>query len=102
MARDEHEGRRRSRRKPDTTQPRIEEDPDGPGVGMAKVLAHPLRFKILIAMNTPFRRLSPSGFSEETDEPLSNASYHFRVLDRAGCIKVVETYQRRGATEHVY
>lgn len=102
MARDQHEGRRRARRKPDTTQPRIEDDPDGPGVGMAKVLSHPLRFKILISMNTPFRRLSPSEYSEETGEALSNSSYHFRVLDKAGCIQIVETIPRRGAEEHVY
>lgn len=102
MPRDQHGRRRRSRQKLDQKQPRIEDDPDGPGVGMAKVLSHPLRFKILITMNTPFRRLSPSEFSDETDEPLSNASYHFRVLDKAGCIKVVETIPRRGAEEHIY
>lgn len=69
---------------------------------MARVLSHPLRFKILAAMNTPVRRLSPSEFSDETGESLSNSSYHFRVLDKAGCIKVVETIPRRGAEEHVY
>lgn len=102
MPRDEHEGRRRSRRKPDQDQPRIDESPRGPGVEMARVLSHPLRFKILIGMNTPMRRLSPSEFSEETGEHLSNVSYHFRVLDRAGCIKIVETVPRRGAEEHIY
>lgn len=102
MAKDQHEGRRRSRRKLDQIQPRIEDDPDGPGVGMAKVLSHPQRFKILIAINTPIRQLSPSEYSEETGESLSVAAYHFRVLDRAGCIKVVNTIPRRGATEHIY
>lgn len=102
MPRNQHEGRQRSRQKLDQKQPRIEDDPDGPAVGMAKVLAHPLRFKILYSMNTPFRRLSPSGYSEETGEPLSNAAYHFRVLDKAGCIRVVETIPRRGAEEHIY
>jgi hypothetical protein len=102
MPRDHHEGRRRSRRKPDQKQPTIDDSPRGPGVEMARVLSHPLRFKILIAMNTPVRRLSPSEFSDETGEPLSNSSYHFRVLDKAGCIEVVETIPRRGAEEHVY
>ena len=102
MPRDQHGGRRRTRPKLDKTQPRIEDDPDGPGVGMAKVLSHPLRFKILIAMNTPFRRLSPSSYAEEAGETVSNAAYHFRVLDKAGCIKIVKTIPRRGANEHIY
>ena len=69
---------------------------------MARVLAHPLRFRILNDMNTPLRRISPSEFSEEIGESLGNVSYHFRVLLRAGCITIVDTIQRRGATEHVY
>lgn len=69
---------------------------------MARVLAHPLRFRILYTINTPIRRMSPSEFSEEDGEQLSNVSYHFRVLHRAGCIEIVDTIQRRGATEHVY
>ncbi|MFL5873124.1 MAG: ArsR/SmtB family transcription factor [Solirubrobacterales bacterium] len=75
---------------------------EGSPVGMAKVLSHPLRFRILNDMNTPLRRLSPSQFSEEIGESLGNVSYHFRVLQRAGCIEIVDTIQRRGATEHVY
>jgi hypothetical protein len=69
---------------------------------MAYVLSHPLRFSILNDMNTPPRRLSPSEYSEEIGEKLGNVSYHFRILHRAGCIEIVDTFQRRGATEHVY
>lgn len=69
---------------------------------MAYVLSHPMRFSILNEMNTPARRLSPSEYSEEIGEKLGNVSYHFRILHRAGCIEIVDTYQRRGATEHVY
>jgi hypothetical protein len=42
------------------------------------------------------------GFAPEYDskqQALSYASYHFRALDRAGCIEIIETQQRRGATE---
>jgi hypothetical protein len=102
MPRDSHEGRRHSRRKPDQEQPLVGESPRGSGVEMARVLAHPLRFQILIEMNTPVRRLSPSEFSEEKGQRLGNVSYHFRVLHRAGCITIVDTVQRRGATEHIY
>ncbi len=69
---------------------------------MAYVLSHPLRFSILNDMNTPPRKLSPSEYSEEIGEKLGNVSYHFRILHRAGCIEIVDTCQRRGATEHVY
>jgi hypothetical protein len=102
MPRDHHESRGRSRRKRDQEQPPIDESPRGHAVEMARVLSHPTRFQILIDMNTPVRRLSPSEFSDEKGEALGNVSYHFRVLQRAGCIKVVDTIQRRGATEHVY
>lgn len=97
-----HEARRRPRRKPDQEQPHIRESPRGSAVEMAKVLSHPMRFRILNDMNTPFRRLSPSEFSDETGEVLGTVSYHFGVLLRAGCIEVVDTIQRRGATEHIY
>jgi hypothetical protein len=35
-------------------------------------------------------------------EGLSYLSYHFRALEKAGLIEVIETAQRRGATEHIY
>ncbi|HET7510909.1 MAG TPA: hypothetical protein VFJ65_11760 [Solirubrobacterales bacterium] len=33
---------------------------------------------------------------------LSQVAYHFRVLEKAGCIELAEIHQRRGASEHVY
>lgn len=93
---------RRSRRKPDQEQPHIQESARGSAIEMARILSHPIRFRILNDMNTPFRRLSPSEFSDETGEILGTVSYHFRVLQRAGCIEVADTIQRRGATEHIY
>jgi hypothetical protein len=102
MPKDDHGSGTRPRRKRDQEQPRIDKSPRGAAVEMAKLLSHPLRFAILNDMNTPFRRLSPSEFGDLRGEPLSTVSYHFRVLDKAGCIKVVEEIPRRGATEHVY
>ena len=74
-------------------------------------LRHPLRVRILEVANT--QDISPVQFVNEGLEPqgvnfktpqnaLSHVSYHFRELEKAGCIKVVDTHQRRGATEHVY
>jgi hypothetical protein len=74
-------------------------------------LRHPLRVRILEVANT--RDISPVQFVDEALEPdgisfrgrqhaLSHVSYHFRELEKAGCIEVIRTIQRRGATEHVY
>jgi hypothetical protein len=74
-------------------------------------LRHPLRVRILEVANareiSPVRfvdgEMWPDGLSfKDQQQALSYVSYHFRALDRAGCISVVDTCQRRGATEHVY
>jgi len=74
------------------------------------VLKHPLRVRILEILNEGPK--SPSQFVEEGLVPeehyssyqqaLSLASYHFRALERDGCLKVVAAIPRRGALEHVY
>lgn len=74
----------------------------GGGVTLAKVLSHPLRVQILMKMNSPRQALSPVRFSEEVGMPVGNVSYHFRELEKAGCVELVDTKQRRGATEHIY
>lgn len=71
-------------------------------VVMGRALSHPIRVRILMGMNAPIRKLSPSEFSEEAGVSMGLSSYHFRQLAKAGCIEVVETVQRRGATEHRY
>jgi hypothetical protein len=71
-------------------------------VRLAKALSHPLRIKILMAMNAPTRRLSPSDFSREKGLILSHSAYHFRKLEKFGFIELVETRPRRGSTEHYY
>jgi hypothetical protein len=71
-------------------------------------LAHPMRVRILEVVNE--HPLSPVGFInagfapdiEDRQRALSLVSYHFRALEKAGCLKIVDTVQRRGATEHVY
>ena len=71
-------------------------------------LAHPIRVRILEIVNehpmSPIQFVN-AGFAPEYDkkqQALSLTSYHFRALESAGCIRVVETRQRRGATEHIY
>jgi hypothetical protein len=71
-------------------------------------LSHPLRVTILEVVNE--QPMSPvqfvnAGYAPGYDnqqQALSFCSYHFRALEKAGCIEIVETRQRRGATEHIY
>jgi len=74
------------------------------------VLKHPLRVRILEILNEGPR--SPSQFVEEGlipkqhfttyQQALSLAAYHFRELEKEGCLEVIESIPRRGAVEHVY
>jgi DNA-binding transcriptional ArsR family regulator len=73
-------------------------------------LRHPLRVRILEVLNEGPR--SPSQFVEEGlipkehyssyQQALSLAAYHFRELQKEGCVEVIESIPRRGAVEHVY
>ncbi|HEU4705993.1 MAG TPA: hypothetical protein VFS64_02265 [Solirubrobacterales bacterium] len=69
---------------------------------MAKVMSHPTRVRILMAMNTPRRRMSPKLFAEESGLPVSHCGYHFAELEDTDCIALVATRRRRGAIEHIF
>jgi hypothetical protein len=71
-------------------------------------LAHPVRVRILEVVNehpmSPVQFIN-AGFApgfETKQKALSLVSYHFRALESAGCIEIVDTVPRRGATEHIY
>ncbi len=67
---------------------------------LARAFAHPLRIQILqILGNGPS---SPKQISDLLGEPLSNVSYHARVLSKCNCIQLIETRPARGAVEHIY
>src|SRR4051812_44755325 len=73
-------------------------------------LKHPMRVRILEVLNEGPK--SPSQFVAEGLVPkelfssyaqvLSLVSYHFRELEKEGCLEVVRSIPRRGAVEHVY
>lgn len=77
---------------------------------IGNALKHPLRVRILEVLNEGPR--SPSQFVEEGlipkdsyttyQQALSLAAYHFRELQKEGCLEVIESIPRRGAVEHVY
>jgi len=78
----------KTKKKPDTEQQ------------VAKAFAHPLRVQILTILNE--RVCSPNRLSQELGRSLNLVAYHVRVLEKYSCIELVETKQRRGATEHFY
>lgn len=73
---------------------------DGVEQIVAKAFAHPLRVEILIILNE--RVASPNLLAQELGQSLNLVAYHVRVLERYDCIELVDTKQRRGATEHFY
>jgi hypothetical protein len=74
----------------------------------ADVLRHPLRIRILEVLNE--RDMSPIEFmnrglgedAEISQAALSTISYHFRELERFGCLELLDKIPRRGAFEHLY
>lgn len=67
---------------------------------LAKALAHPLRVQLLAALNEGVA--SPNELAKRLGEPLTNVSYHVRMLHDLGTIELVKTEPRRGALEHYY
>jgi hypothetical protein len=74
------------------------------------VLGHPLRVSILEVLNEGPRSpsqfvaegLVPDELFENQKQALSLTSYHFRELEKEGCLEVIESIPRRGALEHIY
>lgn len=67
---------------------------------LVRALSHPLRIEILELLTD--RVASPNWLAEQLDASLSHVAYHTRALDKCGCLVLVKTAQRRGATEHFY
>jgi DNA-binding transcriptional ArsR family regulator len=64
-------------------------------------LRHPLRRQILRTMADQ-DPISPRQISDELREPLSNVSYHVRVLADCSAITLVDTAPVRGSMQHFY
>ena len=64
-------------------------------------LRHPLRREILRAMAAK-DPISPRQISDELHQPLSNVSYHVRVLADYGAVSLVDTEPVRGSMQHFY
>jgi DNA-binding transcriptional ArsR family regulator len=68
---------------------------------MLLALRHPLRRQILQGLKGD-RARSPRELADRFGLPLSNVSYHVRVLADCGAVKLVRTRRVRGATQHFY
>ena len=80
--------------------PKTKNKKDGVEQIVAKAFAHPLRVQILIILNEKIA--SPNMLAQQLDESLNLVAYHVRVLEKYDCIELIDTKQRRGATEHFY
>jgi DNA-binding transcriptional ArsR family regulator len=64
-------------------------------------LRHPLRREILREMAVE-EEISPREIAASLDQPLSNVSYHVRVLAECSAITPVRTKPVRGSMQHFY
>jgi DNA-binding transcriptional ArsR family regulator len=67
---------------------------------LVKALNHPVRVKALTILTEKIA--SPKEISAQIETPLSNVSYHVRVLDELGLVEIVEEESVRGSVAHFY
>ncbi|HET9593638.1 MAG TPA: winged helix-turn-helix domain-containing protein [Solirubrobacterales bacterium] len=67
---------------------------------LVKALNHPVRVKALTILTE--RTASPKEIAAEIEAPLSNVSYHVRVLDELGLVEIREEESVRGSVAHFY
>ncbi len=68
---------------------------------LLSALRHPLRRRILRLMEAE-EPISPRQISTQLEHPLSNVSYHVRVLADCSAIALVFTEPVRGSMQHFY
>ena len=71
---------------------------------IAKALGHELRRNLLAGFPDPGTKTgkSPNELSKALKEPLTNVSYHVRMLYDLGMLEPTSQEPRRGALEHYY
>lgn len=75
---------------------------------LVRALNHQLRREILRRLHSSDHPLSPTQIERELElnsddgNPLSNVSYHTKVLAELGAVHMVDTRMVRGAQEHFY
>lgn len=69
---------------------------------LIRALNHTMRRRILRLLNEATDPSSPARLAKGLGAPLSNVSYHVRILEGFGALKKVGEGQVRGAIEHFY
>ena len=67
---------------------------------VAYAVGHRIRIDALAILNEG--KASPNEIAKQIDEGVSKVGHHIKELHDSGCIELVGTEQRRGATEHYY
>jgi hypothetical protein len=67
---------------------------------LARAIGHPIRVEILVEVDRA--PMSPNEFAKRSGHALATVAYHFRELQKCGCLEVIDEVPRRGATEHFY
>jgi DNA-binding transcriptional ArsR family regulator len=68
-----------------------------------KALNHQLRRRIMrMALGRECESISPTEAAKLLDVPLSNVSYHFRVLAKSGALEMTSERPVRGSIKHFY
>ena len=93
---------RKSRMSAKESKPTRHNRPTSPMLELAMAISHPVRFRIITAMNAPERNASPKELAEEFDLDVKRVAYHVRELTELGYLELVDTEPRRGSIEHVY
>jgi predicted ArsR family transcriptional regulator len=97
-----HAKERKSRMGAKESKPTRHNRPTSPMLKLAMAISHPVRFRIITAMNAPERNASPKELADEFDLDVKRVAYHVRELTALGYLELVETEPRRGSIEHVY
>ena len=97
-----HAKGRKSRMAAKEAKPTRHNRPTSPMLKLAMAISHPVRFRIISAMNAPERNASPKELAEEFDLDVKRVAYHVRELADLGYLELVDTEPRHGSIEHVY
>ena len=97
-----HAKGRKSRMAAKEAKPTRHNRPTSPMLELGMAISHPVRFRIITAMNAPERNASPKELAEEFDLDVKRVAYHVRELTALGYLELVDTEPRRGSIEHVY
>jgi DNA-binding transcriptional ArsR family regulator len=65
-------------------------------------LHHPVRREMLMRVARQDEPVSPRGLAEQLKMPLSNVSYHARVLAECEVLELVDLKQTKGSLQHFY